>query len=87
MHMAGHPDDQEVRVELLRAGIGERPGRSPLPHRLDDWLEVAAGGRQLVLEVLPLGPVRRATISARSSERMRSVEPSARSQAGRAVAR
>ena len=55
MHMAGHPDDQEVRVELLGAGIGERPGRPPLPDRLDDWLQVTAGGRQLVLERPALG--------------------------------
>ena len=55
MHVAGHPDDQEVGVELLGTRIGERPGRTPLPERLDNWLQVTAGGRQLVLERPALG--------------------------------
>ena len=48
--VSGHPDDQEVRVELLGAGIGERPRNPPLPHRLDDRLQIAAGEREAILE-------------------------------------
>ena len=55
MNMAGHPDDQEVRVELLGAGIGERPGHAPLADRLHDRLEVTAGGREAVFEGAAFG--------------------------------
>ena len=53
--VSGHPDDQEVGVELLGAGIGERPGNPPLPHRLHDRLQVPAGERQPILERPALG--------------------------------
>ena len=53
--VAGHPDDQEVGVELLGAGIGERPGHPPLPHRLHDRLQVPAGERQAIVQRPPLG--------------------------------
>ena len=36
--VAGHPDDQQGRIELLRARLGERPGRRPFADRLDDRL-------------------------------------------------
>src|SRR5215207_2274435 len=52
----GHPDDQEVGVELLRSGIGERPGRPPLADCLYDRLKIAAGRGEPVLERPPLGP-------------------------------
>jgi hypothetical protein len=52
----GHPDDQEVGVELLWSGIGERPGRPPLADCLYDRLKIAAGRGEPVLERPPLGP-------------------------------
>ena len=52
----GHPDDQEVGIELLGAGIGERPGNPPLPDGLHDRLQVATGARQAILQRPALGP-------------------------------
>jgi hypothetical protein len=48
--VTGHPNDQEVWVELLGAGIRERPRNAPFPHRLHDRLQIAAGERQAIVE-------------------------------------
>jgi hypothetical protein len=48
--VAGHPHDQQVGIELLRARLGQRPGGAPLTDRLHDRLEVEAGGREAILE-------------------------------------
>ena len=53
--VAGHPDDQQVGVELLGARLGERPGRAPLADRLHDRLEVTAAGREAVFEGAAFG--------------------------------
>ena len=53
--VAGHPDDQEVGVQLLGARIGDRPGHPPLAHRLHDRLKVPAGERQAIGQCPPLG--------------------------------
>ena len=59
----------------------------PTPDRLHDRLQVAAGERQAILQCPPLGPMRRSTISARSSARRRSVSTEREMPAGRAGAR
>src|SRR5689334_6127277 len=53
--MAGHPDDQQVGIELLGTRLGERPGRPPLADRLYDGLEVLAGRRKAIFEGAALG--------------------------------
>jgi hypothetical protein len=53
--VAGHPDDQEVGVQLLRAGIGERPISPHFPDRLHDRLQVPAGERQAIVQRPALG--------------------------------
>ena len=67
--VAGHPHDQERRIELVGARLGERPRRPPLADRLHDRLEVTARGREAIFEgaapraspaVDDLGPLERA---------------------------
>ena len=53
--MPGHPDDQQIGIELFGTGVRERPGCAPLADRLHDRLEVAAGGREAVFEGAALG--------------------------------
>src|SRR5262245_2101567 len=53
--VAGHPDDQQVGIELLRSRLGERPSRPPLADGLHDRLEVTAGGREAIFEGAPFG--------------------------------
>src|SRR5262249_22456521 len=48
--VAGHPDDQEVGIELVGARLGERPRRPPLADRLHDRLEVPAGVPETVFQ-------------------------------------
>ena len=53
--MAADPLDDQVRVELGRVGVTERPLGSPVADRPDDRAQIAPGLCQVIQRPLPVG--------------------------------